>query len=54
MGRVRELMAASPAGRPTFSMHHQHCSRFEAGAAPSAWHNDYEQYPQLDRALLMW
>lgn len=51
--RVAELMAARSGGRPTFSFHHQHASRFEAGAAASAWHNDYEQYPQLDRDLLM-
>ena len=50
VARVRQLMAASAGGRRTFSFHHQHASRFEAGAAASKWHVDYEQYPQLDRS----
>jgi hypothetical protein len=32
-----------------FLFHHVHASRHDEGAPGVAWHNDYEQVPQLDR-----
>jgi hypothetical protein len=40
-------------GTGLFSFHHQHGARMDAGAGPRGWHQDYEQYPQTDRDLLM-
>ena len=36
--RVAQLMAANSPGNSTFSLHHQHASRFDAGAGSADWH----------------
>lgn len=43
--RVKELMASHPAGEATFSFHHQHASRLDAGAVSADWHHDCEKQP---------
>jgi hypothetical protein len=35
---------------PGFLFHHVHASRHDTGAPGVAWHNDYEQVPQLSRS----
>lgn len=47
MDIVDELMG----GRYVF--HHIHAARHDAGMKGVAWHQDYEQYPQTNRAELM-
>ena len=46
--KVRALM-----GDSKFALHHQHAERHDEGTPGSNWHHDYEQFPQLNRDLLM-
>ncbi len=36
--RVAQLMAMNKPGKSTFSFHHQHAARFDAGAGSADWH----------------
>lgn len=36
--RVAQLMATYKSGKSTFSLHHQHAARFDAGAGSADWH----------------
>lgn len=36
--RVAQLMATHKSGKSTFSLHHQHAARFDAGAGSADWH----------------
>lgn len=38
---------------PVFAFHHLHSDRRDPGSAGKAWHHDYEQNPQVDRAHSM-
>jgi len=38
---------------PRFAMHHIHSARHDAGNGGVHWHQDYEQYPQTNRAHIM-
>lgn len=48
---VAEIVDELMGGRYVF--HHIHAARHDAGQQGVAWHQDYEQYPQTNRAHLM-
>ncbi len=49
--RVAEILDELMGGPYVF--HHMHAARHDAGMKGVAWHQDYEQYPQTNRAHLM-